>query len=225
MPYGQGERQKWDLFPAADPQAPCLVFIHGGYWQKNSREAFACMVEGALAAGWSAALPSHTLAPNANLTDIVAELRAALDMLARDGAGHGIAGRVILSGWSSGGHLAALLADHPLVHAVLPISGIFDLEPIRSTSLNKALSLSEIEIATLSPQRLDVVGKPFAIAYGARELPELQRQSRDFQAQRSHNGRVDPLIAIPDADHFSVLDQLRYPGGSLLDEAFRLADR
>ena len=35
--YGPKERNAWDLFPAADPNAPCLVFIHGGYWQRNSR--------------------------------------------------------------------------------------------------------------------------------------------------------------------------------------------
>ena len=33
LAYGPRERNRWDLFPAADPAAPCLVFIHGGYWQ------------------------------------------------------------------------------------------------------------------------------------------------------------------------------------------------
>ena len=28
--YGPKERNTWDLFPAADPHAPCIVFIHGG---------------------------------------------------------------------------------------------------------------------------------------------------------------------------------------------------
>ena len=51
------ERTKWDLFPAADPNAPCLVHIHGGYWQRNSREVFSCLTEGVARHGWSAALP------------------------------------------------------------------------------------------------------------------------------------------------------------------------
>ena len=33
LAYGPGERNKWDLFPADNPAVPCLVFIHGGYWQ------------------------------------------------------------------------------------------------------------------------------------------------------------------------------------------------
>src|SRR5688572_2008464 len=38
--YGSRPRNSWDLFPAGDPNAPCIVFIHGGYWQRNSREQF-----------------------------------------------------------------------------------------------------------------------------------------------------------------------------------------
>ena len=42
--YGKRERNRWDLFPAKDPKAPCLVFIHGGYWQRNSKEQFANLI-------------------------------------------------------------------------------------------------------------------------------------------------------------------------------------
>ena len=38
LPYGRGERNKWDLFPADNPNAPCLIYIHGGYWQAGNRE-------------------------------------------------------------------------------------------------------------------------------------------------------------------------------------------
>jgi arylformamidase len=61
LAYAPGERTKWDLYPATDSKAPCFVHIHGGYWQRNSREIFACLAEGALARGWSAALPGYTL--------------------------------------------------------------------------------------------------------------------------------------------------------------------
>ena len=52
-----------DLYPASDPKAPCFVHIHGGYWQRGSKEIFACLSEGPLARGWSAALCGCTLAP------------------------------------------------------------------------------------------------------------------------------------------------------------------
>src|SRR5438034_1159914 len=81
IPYGPSPRQRWDLYPAEIPSAPCLVFIHGGYWQRNTREDFAIYAAGMLTHGWSAALPSHTLAPEASLTEIVGEINQALDWL------------------------------------------------------------------------------------------------------------------------------------------------
>ena len=48
--YGPRERNTWDLFPASDPQAPCLVFIHGGYWQRNSKDMFANLIARSLCA-------------------------------------------------------------------------------------------------------------------------------------------------------------------------------
>src|SRR5215468_3970899 len=166
LSYGQGERNKWDLFPGDDPKAPCLVWIHGGYWQMRNREHFSCFAEGVLARGWSAALPGYTLAPAATLTQIVQEIRSALDWLAAQGRAHGIAGPVIVSGWSAGGHLAALMLDHPSVTAGLAISGIFELGPLRDTYLNERLKLTDEEMTTLSPLRLPSVGKPLAITYG-----------------------------------------------------------
>jgi arylformamidase len=99
--YGAGQRNAWDLFPAKDPAAPCLVFIHGGYWQRNRREDFCAFMAGALERGWSAALPGYSLAPDASLTQIVAEINAALDWLQANGPKHGIAGKVVISGWSA----------------------------------------------------------------------------------------------------------------------------
>ena len=151
VPYGPGERNKWDLFPADNPTAPCLVFTHGGYWQMRSREDFSCFAEGVLARGWSAALPGYTLAPAATLTQIVSEVRSALDWLAAQGNAHGITGPVIISGWSAGGHLTALLLDHPSVRGGLAISGIYELGPIRDTYLNERLKLTDEEVSILSP--------------------------------------------------------------------------
>src|SRR5258708_23404316 len=44
------ERPAFDLYPSQNNTAPCLIFLHGGYWQRNSREVFACMAEGLAAA-------------------------------------------------------------------------------------------------------------------------------------------------------------------------------
>jgi len=213
--YGSKLRQKWDLFPAARKDAPCLVFIHGGYWQINSREFFACLAQGIASHGWSAALPGYSLAPEATITDIVGEIDSALDWLASNGPAHGIAGPIVVSGWSAGGHLAATALDHPSVKSGLAISGIFDLAPLRDTYLNDKLHLTGDEIARCSPIRLPVVGKPLAIAYGTAELPALVTQSRDFHAYRAASGAPGDLVLVEGADHFTILDSLGRPDGVL----------
>jgi acetyl esterase/lipase len=213
--YGKQERNTWDLFPQRDPDAPCIVFIHGGYWQRNSKDQFANLISGPYARGWSAALPGYTLAPDASLTEIVAEINAALDWLGAHGPAHGINGPIVLSGWSAGGHLTAMCLGHRLVKAGLAISGVFELGPIRDTSLNEKLRLTEQEVVTLSPLRLPPVAKPLAIAYGTAELPALVSDSRDLHALRSAAHLPGALLPVPRANHFTALHELRDPDGVL----------
>jgi arylformamidase len=213
--YGKNERNTWDLFPVADPDAPCIVFIHGGYWQRNSKEQFSNLIAGPRARGWSAALPGYTLAPDASLTEIVAEINAALDWLGAHGPAHGINGPIVLSGWSAGGHLTAMCLSHPLVTAGLAISGVFELGPIRDTYLNEKLRLTEAEVVALSPMRLAPVNKPLAIAYGTAELPPLVGDSRHLHGLRSDAHVPGQLIPVPGANHFTILDELRDHDGIL----------
>jgi arylformamidase len=226
VPYGPAPRQRFDLFGGGSAASPCLVFIHGGYWQRNTREDFACFAEGVLAHGWSMALPGYTLAPDATLTEIVGEIRRSLDWLAGDGRKHGVgAGEIVVSGWSAGGHLAAMALDHAKVAAGVAISGIYELAPIRDTYLDEKLRLTDAEIAGLSPLRLPAVPKPLAIAYGAAELPALVEDSRDLYAHRTAAKAPGPLIPIAGADHFTILEELRRPDGKLVRAALDLVGK
>ncbi|MCA6111517.1 alpha/beta hydrolase [Bradyrhizobium cenepequi] len=224
LAYGERANNKIDLYPARKHDAPCLVFLHGGYWQRNSRELFAMLVEGVAAHGWSVAIPGYSLAPEVSLTGIVAEIPRALDWLAAHGASCGVAGPVVLSGWSAGAHLVATALDHPSVHAGLAISGVYDLAPIRDTGLNNALKLTDEEIARLSPLRLPVAPKRLDIAYGGSELPALVYDSINFHEKRTAAQAPGKLIPVAGADHFTILEALRRPDGILVDAARRLLD-
>ena len=152
---------------------------------------FANLISGLHARGWAGALPGYTLAPDATLTEIVAEINAALDWLAANGKAHGIEGKVVLSGWSAGGHLTAMCLGHRRVSAGLAISGVYELGPIRDTYLNEKLQLSDGEIATLSPIRLPMVAKPMLITYGTAELLPLVSDSRDLHAGLANRRRPE----------------------------------
>jgi arylformamidase len=224
IPYASRDRTKWDLFPSSDASRPCLIHIHGGYWQMRSKDTFSCLAEGARAHGWSFALPGYTLAPDAALSGIAAELHGALDWFEQHRREHGIGGPLILSGWSAGGHLAAMLLDHPSIAAGLAISGIYELGPLRDTYLNGKLHLTESEIAALSPLRITPAAKAMTIAYGTRELPRLVQNSRDLHARRAAAHIPGDLIPVPGADHFTILETLRLPDGLLTKAALRLCE-
>jgi arylformamidase len=217
LPYGPRPRQRLDFFPTAAANAPLFVFIHGGYWQRNEKETFAFVAEGPRARGINVALPGYTLAPEASLTDIVAEIRLALDFLAAQARELGFdAGRIVVGGWSAGGHLTASVADHPAVYGGLPISGIFDLEPIALTYLNDKLQLSAREIATLSPLRnLSASLPPLCVAVGGAELPELRRQSKEYAAAAQASGVALEFMELVNHHHFSILEELARSDGAL----------
>lgn len=215
LAYGPGERNRIDVFRCGQDDAPLMAFIHGGWWQRNSKEVFSCMAEGPLAHGLDVAMIGYTLAPEASLTQIAGEIAAALDHLAAHQAGQGRAGHCLLSGWSAGGHLTALLLDHAFVAAGLSISGVFDLEPIRHSYINDKLRLDAAEAADMSPARLVPTGKPLTLTFGLNELPELQRQSEDFALDLLRRGQPCRLLALPGHDHFSILEELAQPTGLL----------
>ncbi len=210
QPYGEGERRKIDFFPGAEAASPCLFFIHGGYWQRNSREGFSVLGLGVRAHGWSVAMPSYTLTPDGTMTNIVDEMRMALDWTRAR-----VQGPIIVSGWSAGGHLTAMVLGHPAVHAGLAISGIFELGPVRDTYLNDKARITDAEIDMLSPLRHPVVPKPLSIAYGSGELPPLVGDSRALHEKRAAAHVPGALIPGPGDDHFTIVGSLRHPTGLL----------
>jgi molybdate transport repressor ModE-like protein len=143
LAYGDTPRERLDLFLAADPKAPTLAFIHGGYWQMNDKESFAFFAEGLLPLGINLAVIEYTLAPAARLNRIVAEVRRSVRWLAEHLGEHGAdANRLYVAGHSAGGHLTAMTMPLAEVRGGIAISGIYDLEPIRlNTSTRSWVSM------------------------------------------------------------------------------------
>jgi arylformamidase len=224
LSYGSRPRNRIDIFRCGRTAAPLFVFIHGGYWQRNAKEMFSCLAEGPLAGGFDCAMVGYTLAPDASLTEIVDEVRTAIRFLRAKGPQSGVgAGVLLVGGWSAGGHLTAMAL--PDADGGLAISGIYDLEPCRLNYLNDKLRLTADEQLALSPlRRLPDSSPPLAVTYGRGELPELQRQSRDYHAARTEAGLPSELLPLDRHDHFSILEELANPDGALVAALQRLRD-
>ncbi len=214
--YGPRERNRIDFLKARD-KAPTLLFIHGGYWQMRAKEAFTMFAEGAMAHGINVALIGYTLAPEATLEAIVAEIHQGIDYLAGQLPVLGAdTGGIVASGWSAGGHLTAMALSHPKVKAGIAISGIFDLEPIRHSYLNVKLKLDGPMSRRHSPMaQPGGPMKPLALVVGAAELPLLRKQTADFAGHRAKYGLPVAYEEIPGANHFSIMDEMLSPNGRI----------
>ena len=227
LAYGDTPRERLDLFLAADPQAPTLVFIHGGYWQMNDKENFAFFAEGLLPLGVNLAVIEYTLAPAARLDRIVAEVRRSVRWLAEHLAEYGgDPNQLYVAGHSAGGHLTAMTMPLAEVRGGIAISGIYDLEPIRLNYLNEKLGLDMAEAERNSPLRhLPAAAGELMVAYGIRELPELCRQSIEYARAWTERGLPGRLLPVDGADHFTILDAPARPEGVLTQALLAMLGR
>jgi arylformamidase len=216
LQYGPRERNRIDFLKAA-PNAPTLLFIHGGYWQMRSKDAFTLFAAGPMAHGINVALIGYTLAPDATLEQIVAEIHAGIDFLAGRLPELGAdANRLVASGWSAGGHLTAMAMMNPHIRGGVAISGIYDLEPIRHSYLNIKLGLDEAMSRRNSPMLLTMDAiKPLSLVVGGAELPLLRKQTADFAAYRAKCGLPVTYEEIPGTNHFTIMDEMAQPSGRI----------
>ncbi len=214
--YGPRDRNRIDFFKAAE-KGPTLLFIHGGYWQMRAKEVFAIFAGGPMAHGINVAMIGYTLAPDATLDEIIAEIHQGLDFLTEKlPALGGDPSRIVVSGWSAGGHLTSMALAHRHVKAGMAISGIYDLEPIRHSYLNVKLGLDEAMSRRNSPMmHAGGAMKPLSLVAGSAELPLLRKQTADFAGHRASFGLPVTYEEIPGADHFTIMNELMSPTGRI----------
>ena len=211
--YGPGLRQRLDLFAPVGPGTPrgLLVIVHGGYWMATGREDWSHLARGAQLRGWSVAVPSYTLAPDARIGAMTAEIAAAVRAAAAQ-----VAGPVVVTGHSAGGHLAARMGcadiDLARVVRVVPVSPLADLGPLLATSMNATLRLDEREAAAESPARLALrPGVAADVRVGGQERPAFLWQARTLS-----EAWACPWHVAPGRHHFDVIDDYEDPESALL---------
>jgi arylformamidase len=215
--YGKGERERIDLFEVGEG-APLAVFIHGGYWQALDGAWFSHMARGLNARGVTLAVPTYDLCPDVSVSMILDQMRAACRLLETE-----VGRPAVIAGHSAGGHLAACLLADGLTPAAYAISGLFELEPLVSTSINGALGLDAAEARRLSPALWPAPkGGVLDAVVGGAESDEYHRQSR-LIAERWGAGLATRFEAVPDANHFTVIAPLADADSAMVARVVELA--
>jgi arylformamidase len=214
LPYGPSARQRFDLFLPEGAPAGLAVFIHGGYWRAFGREDWSHLAAGALARGWACALPSYTLAPEARIAAITAEMVAAVSAAAAEVP----AGPLVVTGHSAGGQLSARMACTDVVlpvaarlARVVPISPLADLRPLMRTAMNDDLRLDAAEAEAESPMlRTRRAGIDAHVWVGGDERPAFLDQARWLGAAWDV-----PVTVEPGKHHFDVIEGLERADSAL----------
>ena len=222
--YGAGPRQLLDIFPSRRANAPVNIFFHGGFWRALDKESMAGAAPALVEAGITCVQVGYDLCPAVTLPQIIDQAREAVLWVHRNIAAHGgDPGRLYISGVSAGAHLAAMtLAAGWQASAGLPadavcgavlVSGLYDVAPVLTISVNDAVRLTADDVAGASPlNHLPRAGLPLLVTVGDAETSAWIDQSRRYDAACRGAGAASRFALIPGAHHFSTGVWL--PGGA-----------
>ena len=230
--YGGDPSERLDLFPAARPNAPVLLYIHGGYWRALDKSDQAFVAPPFVDAGAMVALANYALCPAVSVEHIVLQMVRALAWLFGNAARYGgDPQRIVVAGHSAGGHLAAMLlaCDWPAVAPGLPadlpksalsLSGVFDLEPLRHAPfLAPDIGLTQRSARRLSPAHMPPPRGALVSVVGGDESEEFLRQQALIQSAWGAQVRAE---VVPGRNHMNVLHELVQPGSRTHHHALRL---
>jgi arylformamidase len=225
--YGPTEIEKLDIYRTKTPNAPVMIFIHGGAWRNGAAKDSAFPAEMFTGAGAHFVVPDFIQVQEAggSLFPMIEQVRRAVAWVYKNAASFGgKADRIFISGHSSGAHLAGvtLITDWEkefslppdLLKGGLLVSGMYDLKPVRLSKRSEYVKFTDEMEERLSSQRhLDKLNAPIVVAYGAQETPEFQRQGREFAAAVKAAGKLVELIVAEGFNHFEIQETFGNPYG------------
>ena len=107
------------------------------------------------------------------------------------------------------------ISNMPLKGGLL-LSGLYDLEPLRSCQPNEWLNLDADGALRNSPQYLTFdQGPEVSIHWGGAETDEFKRQSRAFLGKLQSAGMKASGSEIEDRNHFNIVTDLADPDREL----------
>ena len=221
--YGSHERQTFDFFAARGPARGSLLYFHAGYWQSRDKATFRFIAPAFTRQGLNVAMVNYPLCPSVSLAALVDATRESIPAVLARSTRHADPGQMlIVAGHSAGAHIAVELALTPWatrglesspIDGVLALSGIFDLLPLMSTSLNVKLRLdtrSAFEGSPLyrcTPAAPATRLPPALFVVGADETAASIEQTQHMHDAWRSAGHASVMHAATGADHFSLLQQ------------------
>lgn len=195
------------------PPRPAILMIHPGGWTQGDKSAYhPLMIEYAQRGYVTVSLnfrPEPYPVP-------IEDCRQALRWLRENAAAQGVdPARIGVLGWSSGAHLATLLALTETVQAAAGFAGVYDFlmeksgrfpnaedDPVVARFLGGTPRSNPERARSASPiTRLSVDDPPLLILHGEMDRRIDVEQARHFERALRALGRTDEVLILPAVDH------------------------
>lgn len=214
--YGPNPRQRYDVYPAdtsAGPDAPVVVFVHGGSWDMGSKAMYRFVGNALADAGFTAVVVQYRLAPEvvfpAFVEDVAAAVAQARAEIA-DGAPLAIVGH------SAGAQIAALLAYDPRYlgqHGLEPcetfsgfvgLSGPYDFLPLDEERYKRIFPI-EVRADSQPIAFADGSGPPALLMHGKADTTVHVEDTRLMAAALQRAGTPARAVLMDGVDHSDTI--------------------
>ena len=212
--YGFHARECFDVCYAVGKAKAILVYLHAGYWQSRDKNQFYFIADHLAELGYHIAIMNYPLCPEVSIEKIRTSLSYGLLTVKTylNDLSNNLP--MYICGHSAGAHLTAelvlnakeIIKDQLNIKGIIPISGIYDLEPLISTSLNIKIQLNQIQARNNSPilrVSKDLVPAEFFV--GNHETQAFIQQSKEMKDQWELKGNAANFTILKNSDHFSLL--------------------
>lgn len=229
--------EKIDVFPAKNPGAPILFFVHGGWWRALTRKDWSYAAIGFVKRGYTVVITDYAVCPKVGVPDISNATRAAVAWAYENAEKiNGDHDRMYLCGHSAGGQQAAMMAvtdwaqyglPQDVLKAVVPMSAVFDMRPFKSSWLQPFLNLTGDTVQSESALLNIPKGPtpPVLVTLGEEESIGFHDQAKSFVAAWQTAGHRASLYPVPGEDHGSQVFMLGDADSALCAEMAAFFDR
>jgi len=222
--YGPTDIEKLDIYKTKRPNAPTMIFIHGGSWRGGRSSQFTLYAEPYVRAGANFIVLDFTNVreTDGNIFPMVEQCRRAIGWVYRNAASFGgDANALYMCSRSSGSHLAGCVLITEWQKEGLPLdilkgavlgSGMYDLKAVRLSKRSGFVKFTdEMELELSAMRHIDRIHTPVVVAHGTLETPEFQRQSRDFAQALQAARKPVQLIVAKGYNHYEVGETIGHP--------------
>jgi pimeloyl-ACP methyl ester carboxylesterase len=202
--YGDDPDQILEIYGDSTVARSTLLLVHGGYWRNLfDREHMRPLAVALTKAGYTVVLPEFRRVagePDVTLRDLSFALSTLEDHT------------ITVIGYSSGGHLALVLADKfPSVKKVIGLAPVTDMRESQRRELGRGAVLEWLgrdadERADLDPMLRPPISAETIFIQGALDERVPVELTEGYIAAMKRHGKEIPFVILPETTHFQMMD-------------------